>query len=60
MIQSDGETVIADEARGDGGKPPQVRTDEAIKYLFTSEKQALIRLINSAWGRATTPTRPSS
>ena len=30
------------------GKPTKLRVDEALKYLFTSEKQSLIRLINNA------------
>ena len=52
MSKTDKETsnAYAETARDDGDKPPQLRIDEAIKYLFSSEKQALIRLVNGTLG----------
>ena len=38
-----------------GGGKPAVEIDKAIKYLFTSEKQALVRLINGALGKCHDP-----
>ena len=53
MSQTDNEKRKADEV--DGGKTPRLKVDEAIKYLFTSEKQALIRFINNALGESYDP-----
>jgi len=39
----------------DDGKKHYLKTDEAIKLLFSSEKQALIRFINSALGESFDP-----
>ena len=42
-------------AGGESGKPANVKIDEIIKYLFSSEKQALIKLVNSALGESHDP-----
>ena len=50
------ENDIINDAEGNAeeieSKPLRLRTDEAIKMLFSAEKQALIRFINSALGES--------
>ena len=50
MNQNDSGTTKPTTVDAGGEKPSRLSIDEAIKYLFTSEKQALIRLVNSALG----------
>ena len=53
QIDTENAGTVTDEK--EGRKQPSIKIDEAIKHLFRSEKQALIRLVNGALGESYDP-----
>ena len=54
-IESDTEQPTGTETANEAGGTERPQYDETIKYLFSSEKQALIKLINKTFGTAYDP-----
>ena len=55
MDNADYDEQKPDIKASEGSKPVNIKIDKVIKYLFSSEKQALIRLVNGALGESYDP-----